>query len=433
MDNFTGVLQGFQPQISRPFILKLPIELCEIVVDQLSLQDIKSLGLTCTALAAITRRGRLYGQVVLSRLTQDRDEFEKIVKSHGKCVKEVIWQGLDLESWASNRLLWQHLLRHAQSSAVLQDDSLLWIPIKFVDWAYEPILGRIPANWISDQFESLPNMTTLTIKPMPETRAFCNNVTDGLPPNLMYRKGGQFDFVIALYALSRPGSKVRTLNLGTRFPKDDIWDVPIEGWDTPLDDDSGTPMEDLNAPNSEAFQYLTTINICAAPIHRDYYSQYGTLGRCLQKAKNLRNLKLCFPDVPSTKCSSSFSSANYLDDLFTEVNCPHLHSLHIVNASYFGGPYWLKTVRYLTLDDCDVTPRSLDWFRTSKLFTQLESVTIRSRPVSEDFPPRILVSEARVLAFLKDQAALGHDNAKGEIITDTEVPLCTLCSSCTKE
>ncbi|KAI0861814.1 hypothetical protein F4860DRAFT_513609 [Xylaria cubensis] len=427
MDNFTGVLQGFQPQISRPFILKLPIELCEIVVDQLSLQDIKSLGLTCTALAAITRRGRLYGQVVLSRLTQDRDEFEKMVKSHGKCVKEVIWQGLDLEYWARNRLAWEYLLRQARSSAVLQDRSLLWIPIKFTDYIDNPI-GWVSANWISDQFESLPNMTSLTIKPMPETRAFCNNVTDGVPPHLMKRASGQFDFVLALYALSQPGSKVRTLNLVTRFPRDDIWDVPIEGWVAPIEDCDVPTADGEDSPiqepilDSQAFQYLTTINICAAPIQNTYYGVYGSLGCCLSKAKNLRNLKLCFP-----------SSANYLERLFIEVDWPHLHSLHIVDAPDFFVLDPVKTVRHLTLDGCDVTSTSLHRFR---YFQQLESITIRSqsvcRPASEEYPWS-LVSEARVLAFLKDQTALGLDNAKEEIVTDTEVPLCNLCSSYRKK
>ncbi|TRX93782.1 hypothetical protein FHL15_005458 [Xylaria flabelliformis] len=432
MHNFTGALQDIQPQISRPFILKLPIELCETIVDQLSLQDIKSLGLTCTALAAITRRGRLYGQVVLSRLSQDRDEFEKVVKSHGKYVKEVTWQGLDIEYWAKNRLAWQYLLRKAHSSAVLQDPSLLWIPAKFVDYIYDPI-GRVSANWISDQFGSLPNMTTLTIKPMPETRAFGNNVTDGVPPHLNNRGSGDFDFVIALYALSRPGSKVRTLNLHTRFPRGDIWDVPIEGWDVPMED-GDILWEDVDVPiqDSQAFQYLTTIHICAGPVERDYYSPDGTLGRCLQQAKNLRSLKLCFPDVPSKESSRPFTSGNYLEMLFIEANWPHLHSLHLINVLGIYGLGFVKKVRHLTLDDCEVTAASLDRFRKLELYTQLESITIRSRPVYEEFP-QILVSEARVLAFLKNQAALGHDTAEGEIVTDTEVSLCTLCSSCTKE
>ncbi|KAI1735304.1 hypothetical protein F4680DRAFT_470069 [Xylaria scruposa] len=381
-----------------------------------------SLSLTCTAFAVTTRPIRIYSIVVLSRLIQDRKEFEKHLKDHRNRIQEVVWHGLDLESLMRDPVMWKSLLRQACMSSVVasvvRDPNLLWMPVEPVDPSYENMC-RVSADWISEQFESLPNMTTLTIKPMPDTRAFGFDMRKDVKPGHIENPNGQFDFLVALSALSQPWSKVRTLNLDTRFPGSDVWRAPLE--------------------DSPAFRYLTTINICVVPKRKEYIwgSEYGTLVHFLQHARNLRSLKLCFLDVRYEEGPrESSDSAGFLNGLFSDyVKWPHLHSLHIVNVPHLSRTFLvadpLERLRHLTLDNCDVTSQDLKWLRRGRELSQLESITIRSRRFSSDYH---LVTETRLLAFLANRVqGLGPGTRTGRIVTaNTEVPLGNLCSFCTK-
>ncbi|KAI0550618.1 hypothetical protein F4679DRAFT_594549 [Xylaria curta] len=406
-------------KLTQPFVLRLPVELCELIIYQLSCQDMKSLMLTCTAFAAIARPILSNSQVVLSRLIEDRNRFEKHLKNHPKHIQEVIWQGLDLESLMKNTAVWESILRQACTSSVVpsvvRDPNLLWMPVELVDSSYANMC-RESADWISEQVKSLPNMTTLTIKPMPDTRAFGLEVE----PHHIKNPKGQFDFLIALSTLSQPWSKVRTLNLYTGPQGTNIWRAPIQ--------------------DSQAFQYLTTINICVMPSPEEYEGRdrTRTLVRCLRRATNLRSLKLCFLDVQYNKRKSLESSEPrmFVNELFEypwsgEINWRHLHSLHIVNLPGVG-PYFginfssIKTLlRHITLDDCDTTPYDLACFGKWQLY----SITIRSRYSC----PR--VSEERVLDFVR--GLRGQVESLGPGITKTtkivtDPPLCNPCLSCTK-
>ncbi|KAI1753949.1 hypothetical protein F4782DRAFT_528879 [Xylaria castorea] len=427
----------------QSFILQLPVELCEKVVcdNELSRQDLRSLRLTHPAFDAIARPLLLYGRVFLSRLIKDRDEFEEVADSHGRYVKEVIWRGLDFESWVQSPCLWAYIMGQAHPSGVLEsvvrDANLLWIPIRYsfqanvhdeqVDSTYKE-MRRASADWISKQIEYMPNITTLTIRPMPDSRAFGKTI-ETIKPQYDYRQhrqghdyepidtnhlNGEFDFVVALSALRRPKCKVRTLNLDTTFRRPDIWDARLQ--------------------DAQTFQHLTTINICCTPRGSMGVVASGTLLHCLQRAENLRSLKLCFSHVPGKKyfCYLPDSPEYFLRELFEQTSWPHLHSLHIVNVRYRNIVAPLPGLRHLTLDDCFMR---YDWFeniRTQRVYPHLESITIRAYQNSgETKRPVQIASEARMLAFLRNEVAdldpnvIYHD---GEIITDTKVPLCQLCS-----
>ncbi|KAI0550680.1 hypothetical protein F4679DRAFT_542177 [Xylaria curta] len=413
--------------LPQPFILQLPLELCEkvIIEGQLSSQDVGSLRLTCTALAAIARPALIYSKVVLSRLRSDRDEFEKAVQDHRIYVQEIIWQGLDLDSWAKDDQLWQGILRRAHPNSMFQrlvrDPKLLWIPIRWQrriwdkDWKN---MWQASADWISEQIESMPNVTTLTIKPMPDIRVFGKTFEEGFDSG-HYNEDRQFDFAVVLYVLLQPWCRVRTLNLDTRLPRRDFWDAKLY-------------LED-----SSAFQHLTSINICAIPRHEWSRHYFDSLLVHLKRAKNLRSLKLCFSDVPS-KWNCTYRDTRFLLwDLFKKRRWPHLQSLHLVNAQSFhmvGRPLplcCLPELRHLTLDNCDVKHQWIDDVRIQQTYPRLELITIRA----EAKCCRKLTSEARILAYLKNEVAdldISHMIC-GEIVTDLNVPPCQLCSACTKE
>ncbi|KAI0550619.1 hypothetical protein F4679DRAFT_594550 [Xylaria curta] len=377
--------------LSQPFILQLPCELCDKLVKEYHLprKDIESLRCTCEAFATIAKP-LLYERVVLSRLIEDRDEFEKIGKEYGRHVREVIWQGLDLEFWLNNLALTRYLTNEAHPSilaaSVARNSNLIWIqPRLFTDVRIGKEWQTL-VDWISKQIDDLPNMTTLTIKPMPETRAFGSDVEKvprfwTQPQNF---ESTIFDFILALLALGRPSCRVRTLNLDNRFRETDI-------------------LEAL-------------------------------LG-CILRAKNLRNLKLCFA---SALANAYHEPEPFLRKLFCGDSWPHLHTLHLVNLESFliilatERSKRLVGLRHLTLDDCTIRPSTAEYFKREQLYTQLESITIRAHTV---FPrrrfPKLVVSGPRVLAFLRNEVAdLGPDinsKTRGELVTDARVPPCQLC------
>ncbi|TRX88288.1 hypothetical protein FHL15_010792 [Xylaria flabelliformis] len=415
--------------LPQPFILQLPLELCEklIIEGQLSRQDMRSLRLTCTAFAAIAKPTLFYNQVVLSRLREDRDEFEKILKYHGLYVQEIVWHGLDLDSWVKCSRLWERLLREAHSSAVLQrvlrDSKLLWIPICWRGRIF-PFRGdntwenmrQAAADWISEQVESMPNMTTLTIKPMPDNQIF-GKIVLGAGIGRGYQDH-RFDFTIILSVLLQPWCRVRTLNLNTRFRREDIWDARLHLKDSP------------------AFQHLTTINICSNSKKSEFRHRPDSLLAHLKRAKNLRSLKLCFLKNfggGGGNCYD-FHERFLLTDLFKKPKWPHLHSLHIVNGLSFrvGDPLpvygCLPRLRHLTLDDCCVGYQWINEFRRQQSYSHLESISIRAGGRSSDMN---LLPEARILAFLKNEVAdLGVGPETGRlIVTDFKKPLCQLCSA----
>ncbi|KAI0861813.1 hypothetical protein F4860DRAFT_524137 [Xylaria cubensis] len=412
--------------LSQPFILQLPRELCDQLLEeyQLSRKDIGSLRRTCKAFATIAGPVLLCERVILSRLEEDRAKFKNVVKYHGRHVREVIWQGLNLQNWRhinwrDNPASCDYLEDEAHSDVlaanVMQNTDLLWIPPQYYP---DPTVGKIwqaATNWISKQVDDMPNMTTLTIKPMPYIRAFGRETKEGHRFWAQYPVVGStdFDFVIPLMALRRPSCRVRTLNLDTRFGKMNILEVQMQDMD--------------------AFQYLTTINICFGPVKSRDYTASRPLLACIKRSENLRNLKLCFADTSSKE---KHDPDLFLRGLICHRGSSRLRSLHIVNTSSFLAPRaysgWLSGLRHLTLDDCDVTSSVLHWFRLHRYYTQLESITIRARPVDSRRFFRYLVPSATVLAFIKrDVEDLGPGiiyETPGELITDTPMPQCHLCS-----
>ncbi|KAI0185476.1 hypothetical protein EV127DRAFT_473496 [Xylaria flabelliformis] len=429
--------------LSQPFILQLPRELCDQLLEeyQLSRKDIGSLRRTCKAFATIAGPILLCERVILSRLEEDRAKFKNVVKYHGRHVREVIWQGLNLDFWLLNpvyledeahstilaasvlqdtNLLWVPPQNYPdptigkiwQAASVLPDSSLLWVPPQNHP---DPTIGKIwqaATNWISKQIDNMPNMTTLTIKLMPDNRAFGSGFKEVPMSWTQPRVYGisDFDFVVALMALGRPGCRVRTLNLDTRFGKWNILQVPMQ--------------------DTDAFQYLTTINICFGPVKRWKYRGSHPLLTCIERSENLRNLKLCFEDGLGTGLNGPDLLLHGLKYL---GGWPRLRSLHI-NAPLWLERYsgYLSGLRHLTLDDCAVTADMLDCFRRNEYHTLLESITIRARPTNSARFTTHLISSATVLAFIKREVEeLGPGDTyktPRELITDTTMPQCHLCS-----
>ncbi|KAI1735306.1 hypothetical protein F4680DRAFT_452999 [Xylaria scruposa] len=367
-------------------------------------------------------------RVILSRLIEDRDAFEKIGNEHGSDVQEVIWQGLDLELWQHNSDLTRYLLNEARpdilAASVARNSSLLWIqPLYFfierIGKELQPLV-----DWFGNQIDNLPNMTTLTIKAMPENRSFGSDFKTvsrywTQPPTF---DNTSFDFIVALQALGRTSCRVRTLNLVNIFRATDILEAQMQGLD--------------------AFQNLTTINICCGLINKESKSGLTVLG-CILRSENLRNLKLCFASARRNH-NAGLEPEPVLRKLFCGENWPHLHSLHLVNASAFFNlraperSRRLAGLRHLTLDDCTISPFVVEYLKREQLHTQLRSITIRAHTIGpQERFPKTLVDGSRVLAYLRNEVAdLGpgiNSETPGELVTDTEVPRCQLCSRSQKK
>ncbi|KAI8954466.1 hypothetical protein F4801DRAFT_605380 [Xylaria longipes] len=427
--------------LSQPFILELPLELCEKLVleHQLSRQDIRSLRLTCKVFADLGGPALSFDRVVLSRLKEDRDAFEEFVKKHGRYVREVIWQELDIETWGyfNNRLRSEMPPDQRELlEAAVRDVDLFWLPS-----TCDSSIPILPPRdlWVADWItRGIRNLDTITIQPMPASRKFCYRGHDISPSEFTYeptygharRPTYTSDSQVAFPLLQQTRCKIRTLNVTTNMLRMDLWNV----------------LGNFGLHDKEASRHLESISICALEGFVHDFNKGGKFHRCLQGVDNLRKLKLCFPMDRSdhTRIDQPIIDVEaFVRQLFKNIKWPHLNSLHLVNAydlfhniskgkkrSVFS--IVASQLRYLTMEDCRLRNWEISFARQG-WFPQLESITIRSQghPTAGEYRKKV-VSEERLLAFFRNELEdLGldlHHTAPNEIITDTEAPLCQFCS-----
>ncbi|KAI0454755.1 hypothetical protein F5B21DRAFT_474045 [Xylaria acuta] len=430
---------------SESFILRLPTELCEMLVaDYLPREDIKSMRRTCKFFNEIAKPALFYGRIVLSRVKKDRDAFEEVAEDYGRHVKEFVWQELDIESWqhdSNDRSTYWPPSRREAVTAAARDADLFWIPsTRDPNGDDDDILRPNQpwvADWLSRGIGKMPNIATITIQPTSRRRKFKHKEYEFSAWEFLYQKkreyrnrqirlSGRSDNQIALPSPVGRRHKARTLNVTTNMQRMDLWNI----------------LGHVGLQDREALRHLTTINICAFEGFTNDFVGGDAFPHCLQGAENLRNLRLCFP-IDRSGRGHPPPLALAVDDfphrLFADTNWPHLHSLHLVNAPSFlgkicdgGGSLFVgmgPQLRHLTLENSSVEPRQIYGLRT---FPHLESITIRSGGfVTRRRYHKKEVSEDRLLAFLRHEIEdLGLDLphlAPHELITDTEEPHCELC------
>ncbi|KAI3335868.1 hypothetical protein F4824DRAFT_510439 [Ustulina deusta] len=385
--------------VSQPFILQLPVELCENLFTEcgLSRQDLKSLRLTCKSFAVSAEHALSLALITISRLKAHRDVFEQTARDplRARYVKEIVWEDLldfkhtkpstESPAWAEFELL----------TNAACDMRLFWAPKTYV----HNTLGNssvfhkrslYDSDWLVEGIKTMRNLTTITVRPMRGWRDF--TYESRLIRAAQYGASAwgitqhySLGLMLIRPVLNQPECKVRALNLSIDMP------------------------DDTDLRDTQAFQYLTTIDICV------FVRPDDTMGlqlrRALEAARNLRELKLRFRGSTNTQLKSW--TAHFVEKLLNAARWPLLHSFHLADAptvpsdatSYFCtaianlGPQ----LHSLTLDGCGVTYEILDLMREQQTFPRLQSFTIRS--LGRRARQEVAVSEIEVLAFLRNEIA----------------------------
>ncbi|KAI1825537.1 hypothetical protein F4861DRAFT_194841 [Xylaria intraflava] len=314
------------PVLSKPQFLDLPFEIVDkIILDgNLSVKDLKALRLTCKGFAAMAKTATLYHTVAISRLKEDRDKFVGIasIPQLAKYVRQIVWHDLDLETWWAAQSLYAAWPVSQQAAAV--DISLFWIPCLSTNsngnlWIASEVLAEqlSDCDWIANGVVRMPNLTTITVRPMPFTRSFRRRditymaghfaVTGSLVDG-MY---GSLGLKLMLPTLHQQGCRVRALNIEENPTRRTL---------------AALSLDDMNA-----FKNLTSISICFGLDSMQSEQSWQPLMRCLQSANKLQTLKICFQQAMRTCHASDGAAQTFVNLLFSVCCWPHLSTLQLVN------------------------------------------------------------------------------------------------------
>ncbi|KAI0870655.1 hypothetical protein GGS24DRAFT_97263 [Hypoxylon argillaceum] len=269
---------------SHLHILDLPVDVWVMVTQNLSVEELKPWRFTCRSLAALAAP-RLFARLSISRLQSDQNKFEQVTRDPALAsyVKEIIWHEFD-----SNRL---EQFPHVKNPIT-----------KGQKVEFERGIGH------------MENLTTITVR-MEEGWRRYEEKRKFLSPHLLYDKYGSksLGVTIALMALYHPSCNVRTLNLATM--------VPV----------LGAGGQSLLARDTQAFQHLTSISICPFPRKKRYDMKDDIFIRCIQAAKQLENLQICFPRIMTSYSGWGIErwTMRFVRTLFNEAHWPCLVSFRM--------------------------------------------------------------------------------------------------------
>ncbi|KAI1146318.1 hypothetical protein F4825DRAFT_472720 [Nemania diffusa] len=407
-------------------ILELPVEVWFMIIQYLSLEELKPLRFTCRSSAALVAPRR-FARLPISRLHNDQDKFEQATRNPAlaSCVKEIIWH-----EFHSNRL---EQFPHVKNPITKRENVEL-----------ERGIGR------------LENLTTITVR-LEEGRRKYEEKRKFLSPHQLYDKylSKSLGVTIALVALYHPSCNVRTLNIATM--------VPV----------LGAGAQSLLARDTQAFQHLTSISICPFPRNRRYDMKDDIFIRCIQAAKQLENLQICFPGSNTLSFCWDLKRWNmrFVRTLFNEAHWPCLVSFRMKRYSCFNlldrplshgerdmfdiRDYkeslipWIEEcttkaianlgprLRELHLHNCMVGWEVLNLLRDRQIFPELKSIIISSHDswIFREFraaPETVLaylgmeITEAQFKDSIPPPLALERFSFH---TTEEEMPECRMCSS----
>ncbi|KAI1205840.1 uncharacterized protein F4807DRAFT_470612 [Annulohypoxylon truncatum] len=373
----------------RPNLPYLPWELITRIVSdpQFSRQDLKNFRLICPSFEQPVS-SILFQRVKLSRLAKDREAFEAIAASPhlAKHVRQIVWQELNLEAWDApdnddDYWIPEHtgpeptkapsdapsVDSEASSStcsfvhpnvsldnvtrlmnAAAKDPNLFWIPIsrnppQQMGAVTYPNVSTFLTR-LSVAIKKMPNLEAIRTCPMPHDRVIHYR---GYPlradlyrykSDLESRHGqtGVFNFLLPI--MGQAGNKITSLHWA----------------DEPTNDSF---LLNLRPAHSQAFERLTSIDLCIAGTGNTLgYSPQGLVS-CLSAAKNLKHLSLCFERtaLPEPMINAIF-----------QCYWPHLESFELSNAMLIQPPTYRPffkkhagSLRHLRLVMCDILTRHL--------------------------------------------------------------------------
>ncbi|KAI0428646.1 hypothetical protein F5Y09DRAFT_357600 [Xylaria sp. FL1042] len=365
--------------LSQPFILQLPVELCEkIVIACDSRQELNALRLTCSALATIARPALSFARIIISRLEADRELFEQIARdpSRAEYVREILWEDLDLHLQGKELALFEAQITSSNKFEVTR--------VKFLrDFAAGLPNGSLcqglSSDWVAAGINNMRNLRTIIGRPIRRYR--------NIPHGSHEDRAEQYTCQISEYWKTR-----RPCGLGWRMVHPIVWHLPYWCKQPILNSIAGTSVDIVDA---RAFSYLTTMDIW---VDMQPHRSGRALEQCLQAAKSMRDLKLRFQG--GTYHQTGF----FLRSLLDAAHWPSLHSFYMYGGMIVQdianlGPQ----LRCLTLDECEeATYGFLNEIRENQSFPQLESIIFRCR--NRHAALKLPVSQARILSFLRNES-----------------------------
>ncbi|KAI2471268.1 hypothetical protein F4781DRAFT_429615 [Annulohypoxylon bovei var. microspora] len=382
----------------QPILSGMPNELIlEIISDkQISRQDLKNLRLVCHAfdqpVASI-----LFRYITISRLREDRDAFEEIIarKHLAKHVRQIVWQelnleALDVESFSITRLM----------KAAVEDTDLFWIPkargsempSRSVRYSMATFLTRLAVA-----IERMPKLTAIRSCPMPYDRLFYYR---GYPlqadlyrhqEKLSFQTGNHGFFNFLMPVMDQLNSKITSLHLADESTN------------------SRSFIVNLKPSNSQAFEALTSIDLCFAQGDKLATVPPDGLVSCLSAARNLKHLSLCFERTGRPK--------PIIEVIFVGCHWPHLHTLTLMNVTWVEPPILAlfcnkhaTSLRHLDLVVCHIRPVHLRTIRNSAKL-QLESIRMVGSPAAKAY----FFHQKNILSYFNHKPRVPPDNIKYEV------------------
>ncbi|KAI0966502.1 hypothetical protein F4678DRAFT_484130 [Xylaria arbuscula] len=399
--------------LAEPFILQLPVELCEYIFVEcrLSRKDLISLSLTCRAFATTTRHALSLALVVISRLKADRDAFLEIAQDpwRAKYVKEIIWEELRLERHGIEVVSLNSSEAELLDRAAC-DVNLFWAPKRDWDLSMRRYERRHNFKWLIRGMKKMANLKTIANRPMRGYRKFGYKGQDILAVqyasklwNIKQHANLHLNAIGEVFYKSK--CKVRGLNLSI-----------------------GTLSCKYYYLDTHTFKHLTTLEICILTGHSTTtLYELTCFSNQIQTLRALRNLKLHFRRLGDTLPQDWI--ATLLQNLLNAAHWPRLASFHLVNGprQSINHPDLLTEIlanlgpqlHKLALDECGVTYGFLDRMRTEQKFPQLQSFVVRYRGRASR--QRVAVAETRVLGFLRNEIS----DLQPATLTSAATPLYT--------
>lgn len=374
-------------------------------------RDLKSLRLTCRVFEHTTKRA-LFRRVILSRLHEDRQAFEKYASdpSLARCVEEIVWEDLDLHIPGPEK---GSVYRHYDpedkyfkgnftvSRDEERDRALFWVPETHMETSrtrWELLGPTLPGAfpWLFAAVKNMPRLSALTVSSMRYDRAIWYNGKQFLtclykraPYELENGHHRSLGLVVVSALIRELGRQVQALKF-----RGGTWSV-------------------LDTIDMRTTRYLETIDL-GEYAHIYDLPNSSQLFSNFQSLANLRSLRLGIMQtyVYERRCN------DYLEALVTAPHWPRLQSFHLWSGGYDCeeddtidrtevivraianlGPQLLE----LTLLECCVTGPVLCRLRERQALPRLQSFRILAHACGSH--KTIQLPEATVLAFLRNEIA----------------------------
>ncbi|KAI1130874.1 hypothetical protein F5Y10DRAFT_262815 [Nemania abortiva] len=455
-------------------LLEMPLEICYYLTEELlRIEDLKLLRLACRPYVIITRH-TLFRHLTISRMHIDQYRFSRFPLL---LVRELLWEELDSKTLykfchdessaiptAQDKMLasewrpsigpvepmalchkWNKIQRHTNCGNQYEHRwAGHWNDPDWGNWDEYPeypdpddededshrhcggwnepsekstCKGLI--RWWSDELfrgiKHLYNLKTITIRIRRHSSrqmASRNRLDEEEAQRYLIESLGM---TIALLTICQPETMIQNLNLAVAVPQ--------------------LGHQDTFLNQTRIFEYLTTMSICVFPTSDISRIKEDMFVPCIQAAKMLRKLRLCFPQKAFSKPDPERPDfapipwdVVFVSKLFNKPHWRYLRSFHLLSLSRFidvnNDGHETTSGNYRVLNDgrilmpianlgpqlcklqmtnCQVSHEDLRWIRDEQMFPDLESILLNQTIYNGGRGDTIFSTVDKVLAYLRER------------------------------